>query len=247
MIIIPAIDLRDHQVVRLEQGRVANQTIYSADPVAMAAQWVEQGATRLHLVDLNGAFTGCPVHFAEVKKICARFPKLEVEIGGGIRELEVMQKYFDSGVSYCILGTMAVKNPSLFTQAVNQFGKKIILGLDVAGESLATDGWDESGQKKIDDFFIQTELENIAEIIFTDITKDGMLAGMSWDQIKQVARLSPVPVIASGGLTSLADIDELKKIPNVSGVIAGKAIYEGRFTLTEAIARAGTGASTNSC
>lgn len=241
MIIIPAIDLKDHHVVRLSQGRMGEAKVYSDDPVAVAKKWVKAGAQRIHIVDLNGAFEGKPIHFDEVKNICHAFPKIKIEIGGGIRDLKTSERYFQSGASYCIFGTSAVKNPQLIVEATQKFPEKIILGIDAKGGMVAVEGWGEVSKIAASD--LVKKFTKIESVIYTDISKDGMMQGMSFEQIKKMAAASRFPIIASGGFTSLKDIGELKKISNILGVIAGKALYEGLVDLKEAIAYAGASPS----
>lgn len=240
MIIIPAIDLKDGQVVRLKQGKMQDSTLYHQDPVAQATQWIEAmkksgQVSRLHLVDLNGAFQGQPVHFEIIKQISLGHPDTKIEIGGGIRRLETIQKYFDCGVSFCIVGTAAVKNPAFLEEACQKFPGRIILGLDAKNGLVATDGWDKTSTMKATELIQKFQGLNIESIVYTDIAKDGMLEGMNHDSIREMASQSPFPIIGSGGLTSLDDIITLKKVPNVMGVIAGKALYENRFSLEEAM------------
>ncbi len=235
MLIIPAIDMKDHQAVRLKQGRMEDVTIYADSTLAMAEQWIEQGAKRLHLVDLNGAFEGKPVHFDDVTAIAKKFPNIPIEIGGGIRTLETIQKYLDAGVSFCILGTVALKNPDLVFAACQKFPSQIILGIDAKNGLVATEGWDKTSQTKALDVAKRFAGCAIESVIYTDIAKDGMLAGMNLEQIMAM-KTCGFPIIASGGLTALDDIRELKKIGDLHGVIAGKAIYENRFSVAEAIA-----------
>jgi phosphoribosylformimino-5-aminoimidazole carboxamide ribotide isomerase len=229
MIVIPAIDMRDHQVVRLKQGRLSDTTVYAASTLTQAEIWINQGATRLHLVDLNGAFEGKPVHFSGVAAIAKKFPHAVIEIGGGIRTITTVRQYFEHGVSLCILGTAAIKDPELVRRACEEFPRRIILGLDAKNGQVATEGWGETSTTAaaaVAAAFADCALESI---IYTDIAKDGMLAGMNLEQITVMKNCGP-PLIASGGLTSLADIDALQKIGGIFGVIAGKALYEARFT-----------------
>lgn len=235
MLIIPAIDMKDHQAVRLQQGDMAKATVYSTSVVAMAEKWVAQGATRLHLVDLNGAFEGKPIHFDSVTEIRQQLPHIQIEIGGGIRTLETIERYIDHGVDFCILGTVAIKNPDLVFAACEKFPGQIILGIDAKTGLVATEGWDETSQLKATTVVKKFAGAAIESVIYTDIAKDGMLAGMNLEQISQMLLDSPFPVIASGGLTSLEDIAALARLPKVHGVIAGKAIYENKFSVAEAI------------
>ena len=238
MLVIPAIDLKDHKVVRLKQGRMGKATVYSKDTVAVAKNWVKTGAKRIHVVDLNGAFEGKPVHFDEVARICKAFPKIEIEIGGGLRNFETVAQYFFAGASFCILGTAAIKDEPLILECCRKFPKKIILGIDAREGRVALEGWSERSAVKATDLAKKWGKKGIREIIYTDISRDGMMSGVNIEKIKQMASASPVPVIASGGVSSLDDIIKLKKMRNVSGVIVGKAIYEGKIDLKEAIKNA---------
>lgn len=234
MQIIPAIDLKDHNVVRLKQGRMGKATVYSKSILEIAEKWISQGATRLHVVDLNGAFEGQPVHFDDVARLAKKFPQIQIEIGGGIRDRETIQKYFDSGVHYCILGTTAVKNPQLVIDACKDFPHQIILGLDAKGGFVATDGWDEGSELSSLDVARRFEGCNLESIIYTDISKDGMLSGMNFEMIEEM-KACGFPIIASGGVSSLEDIERLVQIGGLYGVIVGKALYEDRFSLKDAI------------
>lgn len=234
MLIIPAIDMKDHQVVRLKQGRLQDATLYRDSIVEQARLFAEQGATRLHLVDLNGAFVGQPVHLDEISTIVKNFPMLKIQVGGGIRDLATIQKYFSIGVSFCILGTVAVKNPELLKEAAQKFPGRIILGVDARDGLVATEGWDKTSQEPAAELVKKFSGCAFESVIYTDIAKDGMLAGMNFYSIRQMQDQCGFPLVASGGLSSLEDLRELKKI-GVHGVIAGKAIYEGRFTLSEAL------------
>lgn len=235
MIVIPAIDLKDHQVVRLKQGRMNDSTIYAANPLEMAQKWVSAGATRLHLVDLNGAFDGKPFHHVEIDQIAKAFPQVKLEVGGGIRSLETIRTYFVHGVHFAILGTVAIKNPTLVAEACAAFPGRIILGVDAKNGQVAVEGWDEVSAMPALDLINRFKGLALESVVYTDIAKDGMLAGMNFDSIRQVAAACPFPIIASGGFTRLGDIDELKKIKKVSGVIAGKALYEGKVDLKAAL------------
>lgn len=237
MLIIPAIDMKDHKVVRLKQGRMAETTVYNDSTLAQAETWIAQGATRLHLVDLNGAFEGVPIHFEDVAAIAAKFPHLTIEVGGGIRALDTLQKYFDHGVSLCILGTAAIKDPALVQAACHRFAGRIILGIDAKNGRVAIEGWDKTSILTAREVIAKFHGLALESVIYTDIAKDGMLAGMNLTHIKTMTACG-FPLIASGGLTTLSDIDALNKMGGLHGLIAGKALYEGRFTLKEAIARA---------
>lgn len=235
MIIIPAIDLKDHQVVRLSQGRMGKAKVYSDNPVEIAEKWINAGAKRLHLVDLNGAFEGKPIHFNEVAAIARAFPQVQLEIGGGIRDIKTIDAYFQTGITYCILGTAALHDPAFVGQVSDKFPGRIILGIDAKDGMVAVEGWDRLSRIKAIDLALRFKDKKIAAIIYTDIARDGMMEGMNFPAIKKMAGASPFPLISSGGFTKLAEIDELNKISNVSGVIAGKALYEGLVDLKEAI------------
>ena len=237
MHILPAIDMQDHQVVRLQQGRMEDSTAYGTNIVAQAAHWVSLGTQHLHLVDLNGAFAGTPCHFDEITQIVEAHPNLHVQVGGGIRTLATLAEYFDRGVTACILGTVALKNPDFFREACAKYPQQIILGVDAKNGLVATEGWSEVSQTPATQIIADFAHLPIHSVIYTDIAKDGMLAGMNFSEIQAVSKLG-IPVTASGGLTSLSDIDELLKIQNLFGVIAGKALYENRFSLPEALAAA---------
>lgn len=234
MLIIPAIDMKDHQVVRLKQGRMQDATVYRQDIVEQARLFVEQGATRLHLVDLNGAFAGKPVHFDVIAQIAKNFPQLKIEVGGGIRDLKTIRHYLDAGVAFCILGTVAIKDPEVVQAAAQHHPGKIILGVDAKDGLVATEGWDENSATLALDLIQGFAGCAFESVIYTDIAKDGMLAGMNFTSIQEMHEKCGFPVIASGGLTSLEDVAALRAM-DVHGVIAGKAIYEGRFTLAQAL------------
>lgn len=234
MLIIPAIDMKDHKVVRLKQGRMRDVTVYRGSIVEQARLFAETGVARLHLVDLNGAFEGQPVHFDEVTTIAKNFPQVQIEVGGGIRDLTTMQKYFSAGVNFCILGTLAVKNPDFVKEAARQFPGLIILGIDAKDGLVATNGWDKTSRETAIDLVKKFSGCAVESVIYTDIAKDGMLTGMNFLAIQEMQEKCGFPVIASGGLASLEDIQKLKEM-GVHGVIAGKAVYEGRFTVGEAL------------
>ena len=232
MLIIPAIDMKDHKVVRLKQGRLQDATVYRDNIMEQAEIFISQGVTRLHLVDLNGAFAGQAVHFDEILKIATQHPNIEIEVGGGIRDLNTVKKYFDAGVSFCILGTVAIKNPDVMREAAKEFPGKIILGVDAKDGLVATEGWGVTSSTRALDLVKNFHDCDIESVIYTDIAKDGMLQGMNFSTIEEMHEKCGFPVIASGGLSSLDDVRKLKNL-KIHGVIAGKALYEGRFTLAE--------------
>jgi len=240
MLIIPAIDLKDGRCVRLKQGRMEDDTVFSDDPVGVAAQWVEQGARRLHLVDLNGAFAGTPINGEIVRAIAERFPKLPIQIGGGIRSLETIEAYVKSGVSYVILGTKAVKEPGFVREACRAFPGRVIVGIDATDGWVATDGWAEVSSIQAVDLALQFKNDGISAIVYTDIARDGMMQGVNVEATVRLARDSGLPIIASGGVTNLDDVRGLLRVrkDGVIGTITGRAIYEGTLDLAEAQALA---------
>lgn len=240
MLIIPAIDLKDGACVRLKQGRMEDDTVFSDDPIGVAAQWVEQGARRLHLVDLNGAFAGEPVNGEIVRAIATRWPQLPVQIGGGIRSLETIEAYVRAGVSYVILGTKAVKEPSFVREACKAFPGRVIVGIDAKDGWVATDGWAEVSSVQAVDLARQFKADGISAIVYTDIARDGMMQGVNVEATAKLARDSGLPIIASGGVTNLDDIRGLLRVrgDGVIGTITGRAIYEGTLDLAEAQALA---------
>ncbi|MEK6788957.1 MAG: 1-(5-phosphoribosyl)-5-[(5-phosphoribosylamino)methylideneamino]imidazole-4-carboxamide isomerase [Pseudomonadota bacterium] len=240
MLIIPAIDLKDGACVRLKQGRMEDDTVFSDDPIGVAAQWVAQGARRLHLVDLNGAFAGEPVNGEIVRAIATRWPQLPVQIGGGIRSLETIEAYVRAGVSYVILGTKAVKEPSFVREACQAFPGRVIVGIDAKDGWVATDGWAEVSSVQAVDLARQFKADGISAIVYTDIARDGMMQGVNVEATAKLARDSGLPIIASGGVTNLDDIRGLLRVrgDGVIGTITGRAIYEGTLDLAEAQALA---------
>lgn len=236
MLIIPAIDLKDGACVRLKQGRMEDDTVFSDDPVGVAAQWVEQGARRLHLVDLNGAFAGEPVNGEIVQAIAKRWPQLPIQIGGGIRSLETIEAYVKAGVSWVILGTKAVKEPSFVREACQAFPGKVIVGIDAKDGWVATDGWAEVSSVQAVDLAKQFKADGISAIVYTDIARDGMMQGVNVEATAKLARDSGLPIIASGGVTNLDDVRRLLTVrqDGVIGTITGRAIYEGTLDLAEA-------------
>jgi len=236
MLIIPAIDLKDGQCVRLKQGRMDDTTVFSSDPVSMAKQWVDAGCQRLHLVDLNGAFAGEPVNGEVVSAIAAAYPKLPVQIGGGIRDLATIEHYVKAGVSYVIIGTKAVKEPAFVAEACRAFPGKVIVGLDAKDGLVATDGWAEVSTLKAVDLAKQFEADGVSSIVYTDIARDGMMQGVNVEATLEMARASSIPVIASGGITNMDDIKALYAVSKqgIMGAITGRAIYEGTLDVAEA-------------
>jgi phosphoribosylformimino-5-aminoimidazole carboxamide ribotide isomerase len=236
MLIIPAIDLKDGQCVRLRQGLMDDSTVFSDDPVAVAARWVQAGCRRLHLVDLNGAFAGEPVNGAVVTAIAAAYPRLPIQIGGGIRTLDTIEHYVKAGVSYVIIGTKAVKQPEFVAEACAAFPGKVIVGLDAKDGLVATDGWAEVSTVRATDLARRFESDGVSAIVYTDIARDGMMQGVNVQATVAMAQASRIPVIASGGITNLDDIRALLGASQhgICGAITGRAIYEGTLDVAEA-------------
>jgi phosphoribosylformimino-5-aminoimidazole carboxamide ribotide isomerase len=236
MLLIPAIDLKDGQCVRLRQGRMDDTTIFSSNPVDVAQRWVDAGARRLHLVDLNGAFAGKPINAEVVRAVAAKFPQLPVQIGGGIRDVATVAAYLEAGVQFCIIGTKAVQEPSFVVELCKQFPEHIIVGIDAKNGRVATDGWAEVSQVAAIELAKQFEQAGVSAIIYTDIARDGMMTGVNVEETAKLAASISIPVIASGGVTNLDDIKALLAVENkgVMGTILGRSIYEGTIDLAEA-------------
>ena len=241
MLLIPAIDLKDGQCVRLKQGDMDQSTIFGEDPAVMARTWVSKGARRLHLVDLNGAFAGHPKNEMAIRKILKSVgSEVDVQLGGGIRDLDTIERYLDAGLRYVIIGTAAVKNPGFLQDACTAFGGHIIVGLDARDGKVATDGWSKLTRHDVIDLGKKFEDYGVEAIIYTDIGRDGMLAGVNVQATVKLAQALKIPVIASGGLGSMADIESLCEVESegVEGVICGRAIYTGALDFAAAQARA---------
>ncbi len=241
MLLIPAIDLKDGHCVRLKQGDMEQSTTFGEDPAAMARRWVDAGARRLHLVDLNGAFAGVPKNYSAIKAILKEVgDDIPVQLGGGIRDLDTIEKYIDGGLRYVIIGTAAVKNPGFLKDACSAFGGHIIVGLDAKDGKVATDGWSKLTGHEVVDLAKKFEDWGVESIIYTDIGRDGMLSGINIDATVKLAQALTIPVIASGGLGSMADIEQLCAVESegVEGVICGRAIYSGDLDFAAAQARA---------
>lgn len=236
MIIFPAVDIKGGQAVRLKQGKADQETVFSSDPVAMAKKWQEQGGKWLHVIDLDGAFSGEPVNRDLIKNICSSVD-MPVQLGGGIRDLETAKAYLDTGVSRLIIGTIALTEPELFGSICKAFPGQIGVSLDAEGGVLKTKGWVEDSGLTIYDVLPRLEEQGVAFIIYTDIDRDGMQTGVNLPALTKLAQTSSVPVIAAGGVATLDDIKALyplTKEANLEGAISGKAIYTGTLDLKEA-------------
>lgn len=236
MLIIPAIDLKDGACVRLRQGRMDEATVFGNDPLAMATRWVEEGARRLHLVDLNGAFAGEPVNAAAVRAITGSFPELPVQIGGGIRSRDTAARYLDMGVRWVIIGTQAVKDPDFVAALCAEFPGHVIVGIDARDGMVATEGWAEVSAVRAVDLAQRFREAGVSAIVYTDIARDGMLSGVNVEATRELAEQGGIPVIASGGVATLADVQALAAIEKtgICGAITGRAIYEGTLDLRTA-------------
>lgn len=240
MLVIPAIDLKDGQCVRLRQGRMEDSTVFSDNPVQTAGHWRDQGARRLHLVDLNGAFAGEPVNGGVVEAIARAYPDLPLQIGGGIRDLKTIEYYLDVGVRYVIIGTQAVREPAFVAQACQAFPGRIIVGLDAKDGWVATDGWAEVSTVNVIDLAKRFADDGVEAIIYTDIARDGMMQGVNVEATVKLASASNIPIIASGGVSRLEDIKALCEVARtatgagIMGAITGRAIYEGALDLAGA-------------
>jgi len=236
MLVIPAIDLKDGQCVRLRQGRMDDDTVFSDDPVAVAGRWVKAGARRLHIVDLNGAFEGKPVNGEVIEAIVKAYPDLPVQVGGGIRDEDTIQAYLDIGVRWVILGTKAVNVPHFVSDVCAEFPSHIIVGLDAKNGKVAIDGWSKMSGHDVIDLAKKYQDDGVDAIVYTDIGRDGMLTGVNVEATKRLADSISIPVIASGGITDLQDIRKLCEVADsgIIGAITGRAIYEGTLDFAEA-------------
>jgi phosphoribosylformimino-5-aminoimidazole carboxamide ribotide isomerase len=238
MLIIPAIDIKDGHCVRLKQGDMNDATVFSEDPAAMARHWLSLGAKRLHLVDLNGAAAGKPKNEGVIKKIVSALAdELPIQLGGGIRDLDTIERYLDMGVSFVVIGTAAVKNPGFLHDACTAFSGHVIVALDAKEGKVAVEGWSKMTGHDVIDLALKFQDYGVEAIIYTDIGRDGMLSGVNVDATLKLARELRIPVIASGGLTNLADVEELCKLESdgINGVITGRAIYEGTLDFKKAV------------
>jgi phosphoribosylformimino-5-aminoimidazole carboxamide ribotide isomerase len=236
LIVIPAIDLKDGRCVRLSQGRMDQESVYSEHPIEMAKYWESKGAERLHVVDLNGAVLGKPFHRPLIKEI-SRSVKIPIEVGGGIRDPSTIEDYLSSGVRWAILGTAAFQNRSVIEEACHRFPERVILGIDAKGGKVAIQGWNEVVSLEAIDLAKQYEGMGLSAMIFTDIERDGMGTGLNFQSTRNLARSTSIPVIASGGVSRTEDIENLLELEpeGVIGVIVGRALYTGTLKLEEAI------------
>ena len=235
MLLIPAIDLKGGRCVRLRQGRMEDETVFSDDPVAVAERWVQAGTRRLHVVDLDGAQAGRPVNADAISRIAGRFPDLPIQVGGGVRDEDTIQFYLDAGVDYVILGTKAVSAPHFVADACVEFPGRILIGLDARDGKVATDGWSKLSHHDVFDLARHFEDDGAESIVYTDISRDGMLTGVNVDAIVALARSISIPVIAAGGIRSIEDVRALIEVADegIIGAITGRAIYEGTLDFAE--------------
>lgn len=237
MLLIPAIDLKDGNCVRLKQGLMEQATVFSNQPAEMATHWLKQGARRLHLVDLDGAFAGEPKNFGAIQAILAAVSaEIPVQLGGGIRDLATIEKYLSLGLQDVIIGTAAVKNPAFVREACKEFAGHIIVGLDAKDGMVAIDGWATVTEHHVIDLSKQFEDDGVNSIIYTDIGRDGMMSGVNVEATQKLAEAVNIPIIASGGLTDLDDVRALCAAASsgIAGAITGRAIYEGSIDFAQA-------------
>ena len=236
MLLIPAIDLKDGKCVRLRQGRMEDSTVFSDDPVAMAGRWVEAGARRLHLVDLNGAFAGQPVNAQVIRRIAEAFPDVPIQVGGGIREEQTVETYLDAGVEFVIIGTQAVQDPHFVSDLCVGYAGHIIVGLDAKDGRVAVNGWSKLSRHNVIDLAQIFERYGVEAIVYTDISRDGMMQGVNVDATVRLAQAISIPVIASGGVSTLDDVRALCAVEKegIMGAIIGRALYDGAIDLAAA-------------
>ncbi|MBY0265654.1 MAG: 1-(5-phosphoribosyl)-5-[(5-phosphoribosylamino)methylideneamino]imidazole-4-carboxamide isomerase [Burkholderiales bacterium] len=237
MLIIPAIDLKDGHCVRLKQGDMDAATVFSEDPAAMAAQWLKQGARRLHVVDLNGAVAGKPKNEAAIKAIVkAVGGDLPIQLGGGIRDLDTIEAYIDAGIGHVVIGTAAVKTPGFLQDACTAFQGHVIVALDAKDGKVAVDGWSKMTGHDVIDLAKKFQDYGVEAVIYTDIGRDGMLSGVNIEATVELARQLTVPVIASGGITDLKDVEKLCAVESegIMGAITGRAVYQGTLDFAAA-------------
>jgi phosphoribosylformimino-5-aminoimidazole carboxamide ribotide isomerase len=236
MLVIPAIDLKDGKCVRLRQGRMEDETVFGDDPVEVAQRWVDAGARRLHMVDLNGAFAGKPVNAGVIKAVAEAFPDLPIQVGGGIRDEDTVAAYLEAGVQYTIIGTKAVSTPHFINDLCLEFPGHILVGLDAREGRIAIDGWSKLSHHSAIDMARRFEQDGVEAIVFTDIGRDGMMTGVNVESTVRLAQSITIPVIASGGITNMDDIRTLCAVSDegIMGAITGRALYEGALDLAAA-------------
>jgi phosphoribosylformimino-5-aminoimidazole carboxamide ribotide isomerase len=242
MLIIPAIDIKDGKCVRLQQGEMQSATVFSDQPGQMAAKWKDLGAQRLHVVDLNGAFAGKPKNEAAIKQIVAAMQtedgeSIPIQLGGGIRDLETIERYLDDGITWIVIGTAAVKSPGFLHEACDAFPGHIIVALDAKDGKVATDGWSKLTGHDVIDLAKRFQDYGVEAVLYTDIGRDGMLSGVNIEATVKLAKELTIPVIASGGLHNLDDVKKLQAVEDegIMGVIAGRSIYEGTLDFKQAL------------
>jgi phosphoribosylformimino-5-aminoimidazole carboxamide ribotide isomerase len=235
MLLIPAIDLKDGKCVRLRQGRMEDDTVFADDPLKAAERWVAAGARRLHMVDLNGAFEGKPVNAEAVRRIADAHPDLPIQVGGGIRDIETIDAYLEAGVQWCIIGTKAVREPHFVSEICLEFPGHIIVGLDAKDGKVAVEGWSKLSKHDVIDMAQHFETDGVHAIVYTDISRDGMMNGVNVEATEKLANAIRIPVIASGGITNIDDVRALCETDtdNIIGAITGRAIYEGTLDFAE--------------
>jgi len=236
MKIIPAIDIQNGNCVRLRQGDFAQETVFDKSPLNIAQKWVDEGAERLHLVDLDGARLGSPINLDIISSICKKFPSIPIQIGGGIRDLKTAENYLLAGATYIIIGTKAVEEPKFVKELCKIFPGNIIVGVDAKNGEVATDGWESVSDKNVIELSKEFENIGVSEIVYTDIEKDGMMKGLNMDATLNLAKSVNIPIIASGGVSCLDDIRKMKPYvgSGISGIIIGRALYEKTITIKEA-------------
>jgi len=237
MIVIPAIDIRAGNCVRLAQGRLEQEVIYAHDPVVVAEQWRAQGARRLHIVDLDGAFAGSPQNQQVIERIRAAVT-VPLEVGGGIRSDAALAALFDGGIDYCVFGTAAVRDPEFLARAVARYGEKIIVAIDAVKQQVAVKGWTDVTGVSVQELALRLEALGVREVLYTDIEQDGMMHGPNMAGVKRLTEQTAMRVIISGGVSSYADLERIRAaaLPTVSGVIIGRALYTRAVSLDKAIA-----------
>jgi phosphoribosylformimino-5-aminoimidazole carboxamide ribotide isomerase len=241
MLLIPAIDIKDGRCVRLRQGDMNSATVFSEDPVAMARHWVDLGARRLHVVDLNGARSGKPINEPVIRRIVEEVGvEVPVQLGGGLRDLDTIERYIDGGVGFVVIGTAAVKNPGFLHDACSAFGGHVIVALDARDGKVATDGWSKLTGHDVVDLAVKFEDYGVEAILYTDIGRDGMLTGVNLDATVALARAVKIPVIASGGVATIEDIERLCSVQSegIEAAILGRSLYEGTLDFRAALERA---------